>query len=141
MTNKGITYLEVLMVIAIVFIIGAAVTPFASRFILTNHFETTIDKIVGTSIKARNYAMDRKYGNAWGICKTGTNIRLFSGSCASPGFHEDYDIPTTVTVSDFTNITFSSLNGEPSTTALITVSTYLDTKTITINAAGGIDVN
>lgn len=137
----GITLIELLLVTAIIAIIGASVSPFLSNFILRNNLETTTDKIIGTIRKAQSYAMDGKDDATWGVCLSGGNLRLYSGSCLSPTRSEDFSVPGRVTISGLNDTTFSKLRGEPSNALSITIGTDIDSQTVTVNAVGGMTIN
>lgn len=139
--HSGVTYIELLIVIAIVAILGAAISPFFFRFILQNNLQATVDRVISTIRKAQNYAMDGKNNEVWGVCETGGKIRLFSGSCSTPSFSEDFDIPGNIPITGFTETTFSKLRGEPSGVLNITISTDIDTRVVNVNAAGGMEIN
>ena len=138
--KKAFTLIELLLVIAIIAIVGASSTPFLSRFILQTNYDSVVDKLVGSIRKTQEYAMDGKNGTVWGICQSGNNIELYSGSCNSPIISENYSIPNTVSVSGLNDITFN-IRGEPSAIILVTVSTTLESATISLNSAGGISIN
>jgi prepilin-type N-terminal cleavage/methylation domain-containing protein len=139
--RQGLTLIELLLTIAIIGVLGAMASPFVSSFIGRTNYETTADKVVSVIRKAQGYAMDGKNGAVWGVCINGSNIRLFSGTCASPTFSEDFPIQNTVTVSGLTTTTFS-LRGEPipaNGLASVVVTTTNGTRTVTVNAGGGIN--
>jgi len=140
--NKGITIIELLLIIALITILGTASSPFLSSFISRNNYETSTDKVVSTLRKAQGYSMSGKNQSAWGIClATGNKIRLYRGLCTTPDFSEDFDIPDSVTISGLSDITFSILRGEPSSALTITVSTQIDSRTVGVNGAGMIEVD
>lgn len=58
--RPGLTLIEIIMVIAIIVILGAATTPFLSSFVLRNNTETSQDKVISSIRKAQNYAMNEK---------------------------------------------------------------------------------
>ncbi|OGM74825.1 hypothetical protein A2191_02875 [Candidatus Woesebacteria bacterium RIFOXYA1_FULL_38_9] len=64
--NAGITLIELLLVIAIVALLGAAATPFLSSFVLRTNFDATGQKVVSSIRKAQGYAMDGKQSQVWG---------------------------------------------------------------------------
>lgn len=138
--EKGFTLIELLLVIAIVAILGAATTPFLSRFVLQTNFDSSEEKVISTIRKAQEYAMDGKNGETWGVCLSGNSLRLYSGSCANPTISENFTIPTTVNISGFSDTTFNT-RGEPSGSLSITVSTSLESSEILLNSAGGLNVN
>lgn len=133
--SNGMTLMELLLVIALIIILAASTTPFLSRFILQTNLDATVDKLVGTIRKAQEYAMDGKDGAVWGVCKFNDLIRMYSGSCASPTMSEDFSIPATVTLVNFSDVTFN-LRGEPSASLSITLTTSLESKTVELNTAG-----
>lgn len=137
--EKGITFLELLLVVAIIILLGASATPFYSRFITQNNIEVTYDEVMGSIRKAQEYAMDGKNDEVWGVCLTGANIRLYSASCSSPTLSEDFSIPSSINVVGFNDTTFN-LRGEPSGALSITVSSSLASYTIEVNYAGGMEI-
>lgn len=140
--QSGVSLIEVLIVVAIICVVGASTTPFLSNFLLRNNTEVSIDKIIGTLRKAQQYSLDGKSDASWGSCYISNTVRLFrGGTCAAPTFSEDFSIPSTVSITGFSPVTFSTLRGEPSTALSITVSTAIDSKTIQVNNAGGMTIN
>jgi prepilin-type N-terminal cleavage/methylation domain-containing protein len=146
--EKGFTIIELLIVIGIIAVLAAATTPFLSQIVLRVNTETTLDKTISAFRKAQSYAMDGKDNSAvWGACITtdGSDqlIRLYSGSCAVPSFSEDFSVPETVTITDggVRDVIFTKTRGEPSASITLAVTSSLDTKTITINSAGGMEIN
>lgn len=136
MMKKGVTLIELLLVISIVAVIAGAVSPFLSRFVVVNNLDSAQSKINFAVRRAQALSMDGKSNTNWGVCKTGNIIRVYSGSCNSPTIKEDFSISQSVTVSNF-DFTFND-RGEPSSSITITLSTTLETDDITINAAGGL---
>lgn len=139
--RSGISLIEVILVVGLFAVIGTASTPFFSHFLLRNNVDTTAETVVNTLRKAQNSSMNQKSSAVWGACMTGSTIRLFTGSCASPTTREDTPIPSGITVSGFSAVTFSKLRGEPSSGITVTVSTAQKSKTIVLNPAGGMDIS
>lgn len=139
--GKGVTVIELLLVISIVAIVAAAATPFLSSFVLRNNLEVTTARVIGTIRKAQNYSQDGKNDEVWGVCLTGGNLRLFSASCTSPSFSEDFSVPKTVKISGLSETFFSKLRGEPSNSLNITITTDIGTSTVQLNEAGGMGIN
>ena len=138
---QGFTLIELILVIGLVAVIGATASPFLSNFILRNNYETTTDKLVSSLRKAQQYSIQGKQDSVWGACLSANVIRLYRGSCAAPIFAEDFDVPSTITITGFTDTTFSRLRGEPSTALAITLTSAIGTKAVTVNAAGMITGN
>jgi prepilin-type N-terminal cleavage/methylation domain-containing protein len=139
----GFTLIELILVVAIVSILAVSSAPFITRMIWTNNLEVAGDKMVAAIRKAQTYAMNGKGNTIWGICWYQQKVRMFSGSCSTPTYKEDYDM-TGVTVSGFNEITFSGdagRRGEPSVPLSVTVSGNLGSTTINLNNAGGMDIH
>ena len=140
--SRGVTVIELILIIALIAIVGTAATPFLSNFILRNNYETTVDKVLSSLRKAQGYSMSGRNQSLWGVClAAGNKIRLYRGSCATPAFSEDFDVPGSVAVSGLSDTTFSTLRGEPSGTLTITISTDIGTRTVSVNGAGMIGVD
>jgi len=146
--QRGFTLIELLSVIGIIAVVGASASPFISRFILQNNLETTTDKVIGSIRKAQNYAMDGKNNWSWGVCITGSNLRLFGGvsspTCTTNDFTEDFIISGSVSVSGLNETVFSKLRGEPNPSnglSSVSIQTSIGSNTISVNSAGGVDVN
>lgn len=138
--KNGVTLIELLLVIALIALIGATATPFLSRFVLQTNHDTAIDNLVGSIRKAQEYAMDGKDNETWGVCLSSGNIRLYSGSCGSPTFQEEFDVASSISISNLSDTTFN-IRGEPSGALNITVSSAIDSNSIQMNSAGGLTVN
>lgn len=139
--RKGFTLIELLIVIALTITIGTMVAPFAGGFLIRVYQETTVNTIVSALHRVQSLSQDGKGSGVWGICQTGSIIRVYTGTCASPTIKEDSSIPTTVTVSGLTTTTYTRNTGEPSGALDITVTSGAGTKNITVNPLGVVDVN
>jgi prepilin-type N-terminal cleavage/methylation domain-containing protein len=139
--KRAFTLIELLIVIALILILGTMATPFLSRFIVQTNYETSVDKVIGTIRKAQTYAMNNKDGVIWGVCFTSSLVRLYRGTCASPTQSEDFDIPTTVTISGLSDTTFSLNRGEASQALTITISSSVGSTQVLVNRAGGMTLN
>ncbi len=139
--SQGVTIIELLVVIGIVAILGAMSSAFIGSMIRDNNFDTTTDQVIGSIRKAQNFAMDGKDNEAWGVCLNGSIIRMYSGTCATPTYKNDYEVPANVNITGLNETIFSSQRGEPSSILSITVSTNNDSNVVTVNQAGGMEVN
>lgn len=138
---KGLTFIELLMIVAIVMIIAAGASPFYTNLISKNNLNSTRNGFVSTLRKAQTYAISGKDNTTWGVCIIGNNIRLFGGTCATPSRKEEVGIPGGVVIGGFSTITFTSLRGEPSNTFTFTLNNQAGTKTIIINSTGNVSAN
>ena len=136
--RAGVTLIELLLVVALITVIGAMSAPFAGQLYQRVILEVDSNAVVAALHKAQANAMEGRGDSAWGICLTGSIIRVYRGSCGSPAQKEDWAISSTVTVTGLSDTTFSRLRGEPSAARTITVSNLAGSKTINLNLGGGI---
>ena len=136
--QQGLTLIELLVVISLIAILALSVSPFLSNFLQMNSLETTTNEVSSVFRKAQQQAMDNRADQTWGVCQTGSVLRLYSGSCGSPVIKEDFTIPNVITISGLSDVTFNK-DGEPSSTLNITISSDLNSRNIELNAAGRIN--
>lgn len=141
MTKNGFTLIELLIVVSLIITIGTMTTPFASGFLIRIYQESTVNSLISALHRAQSLSLDGKGNTEWGICKIGSVIRVYQGSCTTPTIKEDTNIPSTVTVTGLSDITFSRVTGEPSSTLSISITSGAGTKNITLNTLGVVDVN
>lgn len=141
MKKLGFSLIELLIVVSLIITIGAMSAPFASGFLIRAYQETTVNTVISSLHRAESLSLDGKGTSSWGICKTGSIVRVYQGSCASPTIKEDSSISTNVTITGLSDVTFSRVNGEPSSTLSIAISSGAGTKNITLNTLGVVDVN
>jgi len=141
---RGLTVIELLLVIATIAIIGALATPALTGFLVRNQLKNTTNELVSAFRTAQLNAMAAKRDSTWGTNVSTAAITLFQGSSfasRNTTFDEVYAIPPSITVTP-SEIVFAKLTGNPSATPTITVqSTVGQTRTVTVNAVGTVDVN
>ncbi len=139
--SRGFTLIEIVLVVGLILVVISATIPLGGNWYSVNNFDSAHSMVLSSLRKSQAFAIDKKNNTTWGVCLTGTTIRLFSGTCASPDIKNDYLLPANVTVSGLSTVTFSNLRGEPSSAQTITISGGGKTKTISINLLGGFDIN
>jgi len=138
--KQGISLIEILLVISIIAILGASVTPFISSFVLRNNNDAAVDRTIGTIRKAQEYSINRKNGQEWGVCLTNNYLRLFRGSCTNPQFNEDFAIPNAINITGLNETIFNKY-GQPSIAMNIIINSDIETTNITVNSIGGMEIN
>ena len=136
-TERGVTFIELILVVAIIALLGAASTPFLSRFLLRTYSDTTARNVTSALRTAQHNAMAQKANLTWGVCLTGNTIRMYGGSCATPTIMNDHTFPSSVSVTGLSDTSFDT-RGEPSGTLSVTISSAITTDTVTMGAAGDI---
>lgn len=139
--KPGFSLIEIILVVGLLLVLAAITVPISGSWFLSNQLHTTTSILVSSIRKAQTYAQANKNNQTWGICLTGSVLRLFSSSCASPVIKDDYTLPSSITITGLSTVTFSSLRGEPSLPQFITISDSGTSKTVTINSVGGIIQN
>jgi prepilin-type N-terminal cleavage/methylation domain-containing protein len=137
--EKGFTFIELLLVVALLSIITGVSTIFYSRFLTQNAVDNTVDQVLGSFRKAQMYSLSGRKDSNWGVSYTSNTITLYSGNSyatRNSALDENYTINNNITITGLTDINFSRPNGIPSTTASITVNGGNNSKTITINELG-----
>lgn len=138
---KGFTFIELIIVVAVVMIIVAGASPFYINLMAKNNLLASENGFESSLRKAQSYATSGKDNAVWGVCIFGSSIRLFSGTCAAPTRKEEFSIPSGISVGGFSTITFNDLRGEPSSAVTFTMSNSAGTKTIIVNSVGNVSAN
>ena len=141
---KGVSLIEIILVVAIIAILAATVSPFLSSYFLRNNASNTVDKVVATIRKAQEYTMTGRHDLDWGVCIDGQTLKLYGGtSCSSNTIEENFNIPSSVSISGISDTKFTN-RGEPNpSNGLSSISITADTGSVTVqvNSAGGMEIN
>ncbi len=144
---KGFTFIELILVLAIILVLAAISVAFYSRFLTQNAVINNTDQIVSLLRKAQTYSMTGKQnGGDWGVKYASTptkQITLYlNGNSA---FDEDFTVNNNITISpDPFDVSFLHFTGIPQGATFpldITISGNNQTKSITVNAQGVVNRN
>src|SRR5258708_1449491 len=100
--NKGITYIELVLVIAVFILVAAMSFPLYSNFILQNAASDTTNQLKGELRKAQLFALEGKGNSNWGVNYGANEITLYKGNSyatRSTGFDELFAVNPNITVS------------------------------------------
>ena len=95
-TREGFTIIEILIVIAIMAILGAAASPLYSNFLVRTYFRNKTNELVASLRTAQLNTIAGKEGSRWGVHISSSEIIMFKGaSYVVPGtaFDYKYSIP------------------------------------------------
>lgn len=138
MRSNGFTLFELILVVVLMGILGALSSPFLNRFLNQNYFEDTTNKFVRILRKAQNYSLFGKQGSIWGVHYADGELTLFKGGSFGEdhSFDETFDIPSSINVSGWSDVVFSKIRGQPSVSLTITLTSPIDSRTVTLNDEG-----
>ena len=150
--QKGITVVEILVVIAIMSIILRIVLPQFSKSKENQVLKNGAEDVVAVLDKARSQTLASFNSSEYGVHFQSDKVIIFKGKVFSSGAsdNENISIVTPATISNVTlggvsgttgDMYFNRLYGAPSTTGTITVSTSSYSKTVTISATGTASMN
>ncbi len=105
--------------------------------------DSTTDNLLLAIQKSRQNSINSKNSLSWGVCIVSGRIYTFFSACDANGRSESFTIQNMATVTGLNTTTFSKLYAEPSPAnglASVVVSSGTYSKTISVNASGGVSV-
>ena len=137
--QRGVTLLELLLVISILLILGTTSFTVGSGFLIRNALRTTTQELASNLRLAQLNSIASKEDRQWGVDVTSSEIRLFAVGDSS--YDIVYDLPGSVSV-NIGNVVFDNLTGNPNSTITFTLTSNIgDSNTISVNELGIVDVN
>ncbi len=144
MRQHGFSLVEVLLSVAMIGAVAAMTLPVYRQTVIQNDTQLATEIIVHGLRRAQALSRASLDDREWGVYMTSGEVNIYKGTDYSSdrdsGFEELFEISTAVSFSGITDVSFSKLTGEPSSTGTITVASSTgDTRTITINEKGMVD--
>jgi len=141
---RGVTFIELILVVAMLLIMVTAYGAVGSNFLARNRFQNSTNEVLSFIRTAQINAMSGKSDSRWGVKVTANQIVLFKGdsySARDTVFDEAFAIPPGVTVTS-SEVVFDKLTGNPSSTLSIVVTAASgEAATVSINEIGIANVN
>ena len=149
--KRGITIIELLVVLAVLGIIISVVTPQFSKIRENQVLKSGVQDVLSSLDKARSQTLASLNSSEYGVRFEADKIIIFKGAGFSSS--SDNEIIDIITPASITNVAlgctppipcdifFNRLSGSPSTTGTVTISTTNYFKIITIWATGVASVN
>lgn len=139
---KGFTFIEILLVVALISITAGISIPIYQSFQTRNDLEISGITIAQTLRRAQLLSQAVDGDISWGVNITVGNITLFKGESFSlryAEFDEVFSMPTSISVSGLEEIIFEKFTGEPQNTGTTTLTSINNEKrSININSKGTI---
>ena len=138
-TPLGFTFIELILVVSMILILGTMGTAFGARFITQNGVINATDQLVNDFRKAQINSMMGKNQSHWGINYASNTITLYRGNSFAArvaAVDETFSVPAGVNIAGLTDINFWPKDGTPSATASITISGSGESRQVSINAQG-----
>jgi len=145
--QKGISALEVMVVVAILGMLALVVLPQFSKMRDNQVTKTAVGYVLSSLDKARSQAISSLDSSPYGVRFESSQVIIFKGTSYVSGSSDNEILPITYPAS-ISNVTlsgisgssgelyFNKLTGSPSKTGTIVVSGTATTKTITLSATG-----
>ncbi len=118
--TKGISLIELALVIALLAILSSASIPLGIGFLRRNNLKNTRDVLVSYLNTAQISSISARNGSEWGLAVTGDKIVLFNGenySSRNLAFDLEYNIPSDILVTP-SEILFDKYSGETTETSI-----------------------
>ncbi len=147
--KKGITLIEILIVLAVIAILIAVVVPQFSRMRENQTIKNAVVDVISTISRARSSTLASIDSSEYGVHFESNQVIIFKGtsySAVDPE-NETIDITSPASISAITlsggstDLYFSRLTGAPSKTGTITISSTNFSKIVTISATGSTSSN
>lgn len=141
--NSGFTLLEMLLSVSILALLAVIATPVYQSFQVRNDLEIAKNVAIESLRRAQTLSQSGVGDSAWGVYFSSGDITIFKGptfATRSLGFDELFDVPASISGSGLSEVVFSKLEGLPSATGTITLTSNTnETRNITINTKGMVD--
>lgn len=150
--NKGITIIELLVVLAVLGIIFSIVLPQFSKVKENQVIKNAVESVLSSIDKAHSETLSSLNSSEYGVHFQSDKVIIFTGKVFSGGAsnNETINIITPASISNVTlggvsgvsgDVYFNRLSGVPNQTGTITISSTSYSKIITIGATGISSVN
>lgn len=143
MMQRGFTLIELLLSVAILTLLIGLSLPVYESFVRRNDLDLTAQSTVSMIRRAQTYARGVKEDSVWGVRFQSNGVSLFKGTSYTSrdiNFDEMLPLPSSLTISGTSELTFAKLSGAPNQVGTVILgSSTNDTRTVTVNAEGMVD--
>lgn len=139
MNQKGFTLVELLLVVALVFIVSLFTFPIGLSFLYAQTLDETTYGLTGTLRAAQSHARHGKADSAFGVKILSNSYVLFAGdsyALRDQTFDTTYSLPASVAVEGFDEVVFEQSTGYPDVMGVLSLSLYGKTAVVVLDAYG-----
>lgn len=138
--QRGFTLLELLLSVAIIGAIAGLGAPVYQSFQVRNDLEIAANTLAQSARRASVLAAASEGDSVWGLQVASGQIVIFKGTSYAAR-DTDYDeistLPSSITPSSLTEVTFAKMTGLPNATGTMTLTSVTgDTRNVVLNARG-----
>lgn len=138
-TERGITLIEIILVVSIILILGTGVSAFGTGFLARNSFRNTTNVLVSALRIAQLNSISSREGLIWGVEVTAGDIRMFAVGDST--YDQLTKIPSGISITAG-SVTFDNLTGSSDSPITFSLSNSLgEVVDISVNEVGVADVN
>ena len=141
---KGLTLIEILLVILIIIFLAALIFPLGLDFYKNQQLQAHSQQILQTLRRAQSKAMASETDSSFGVYLTNGNYVLFKGDsyiARDSSYDEVFDLPMIITVQDPPKeVVFSKFEGKTSSIGNIVLNSNDESRTIGVNKFGTISL-
>lgn len=141
--QRGFTLTELLLSLAVIFIISAFSFPVGMNFYKTEILHETTDELSSTLRRAYTQSVGQRNDASYGIRIFEHHYVLFEGTdYESRNVDEDeiFQMPSSVSITGLTEVMFEKMTGMPNEAGYIRISIGNEEELIRINTLGVIEV-
>lgn len=107
-TRSGFTFIEMILVLAIVLVFGVMTAAFSADFFFRKNIDGVSEMFGSMVRKAELYTLEGREGSAWSVAVRDGALVLFRGAdfeTRDIAFDESYSLPGGITVTGFDSLT------------------------------------
>jgi len=139
---RAFTFVEFLLVMIIIVVLLALTIPLGIRFYKSQQLDTTTEEVIQALRRAQLKSMSQSeysFGVYLGSGQSGKYVLFRGNSYASHDDEEIFDVSIGISFSGLSEVVFSKIEGAPSVSGNIILTSDVGVRTININQAGRIN--